>query len=256
MPLSRTGRPDPRLSPTTCAPGRSGPEHNDDTLDQLKQRAASTAPDTICRPAAPEIDLQEEDPARRRARPPDVQEERGLPEEGEAVEPKRLVFVDESGVTTAMTRPTAGPRAASGRRLGPRLVESLTVIAALVWTGYVPRWCSRVDRHRGVRVVCRAGAGAGAARRRRGRMDNLSPHQAHAAAAAVSGGARLLPLPPYSPTTRRSRDSGRRSSVPPPVAAQNKDAVYDALGESSKVTTQTSSAGSSSRSCARHIKPL
>ena len=71
--------------------------------------------------------------------------------------------------------------------------------------------------------------------------DNLSPHQAYAAAAAVRrAGARLLPLPPYSPDyTPIERLWSKVKAYLRRVAAQNKDAVYDALGEAlEKVTTQ------------------
>ena len=64
---------------------------------------------------------------------PDVQEEReSFREEVEPIEPGRLVFVDETGVTTAMT-PGYG-RAPSGERVvdpAPASWESMTVIAAL-----------------------------------------------------------------------------------------------------------------------------
>src|SRR6187397_2913220 len=64
---------------------------------------------------------------------PEVQEERReFAEAVEPIEPKRLVFVDETGVTTAMT-PAYG-RAPKGERVeasAPASWESVTVIAAL-----------------------------------------------------------------------------------------------------------------------------
>ena len=63
----------------------------------------------------------------------DVREQRSsFLEEVEPIEPKRLVFVDETGVTTAMT-PAYG-RAPSGERVeasAPASWESVTVIAAM-----------------------------------------------------------------------------------------------------------------------------
>ena len=64
---------------------------------------------------------------------PEVQEERSsFRDEVEPIEPKRLVFVDETGVTTAMT-PAYG-RALKGERVeasAPASWESVTVIAAI-----------------------------------------------------------------------------------------------------------------------------
>ena len=66
--------------------------------------------------------------------------------------------------------------------------------------------------------------------------DNLSPHQASAAAAAVRrAGARLLPLPPYSPDyTPIERLWSKVKAYLRRVAARNKDAVYEALGEANR----------------------
>ena len=63
----------------------------------------------------------------------EIQEERRLfLDEVESIEPKRFVFVDETGVTTAMT-PSYG-RAPRGERVeasAPASWESVTVIAAM-----------------------------------------------------------------------------------------------------------------------------
>ena len=77
-------------------------EHNDDTLDQLEQRGGfNCSLTTIWRsPAATEIDLQEETQHADERDRPDVQEKRrSFRRKVKRVEPKRLVFVDESGVT-------------------------------------------------------------------------------------------------------------------------------------------------------------
>ena len=73
---------------------------------------------------------------------PEVQEERReFAEDVEPIEPKRLVFVDETGVTTAMT-PTYG-RAPKGERVessDPASWESVTVIAAMGLDGVRVPW--------------------------------------------------------------------------------------------------------------------
>lgn len=74
---------------------------------------------------------------------PEVQEERtSFREEIEPIEPKRLVFVDETGVTTAMT-PAYVP-APSGERVQASVSasaswESVTVIAAIGLDRFVRR---------------------------------------------------------------------------------------------------------------------
>ena len=179
-------------------------EHNDDTLDQLKQRGGfNCSLTTISRPASTEIDLQEEDPARRRARPAGRPGEAAVvPEEGEAGRAETAGFRgrvggdhgDDPGHRRA-------PARRAGRRLGPRLVGiadrdrrvgSGRGTCPLVFPGSTDTAAfeSYVEQvlvpelHAGDVVV----------------WDNLSPHQAYAAAAAVRrAGARLLPLPPYSP---------------------------------------------------------
>ena len=134
---------------------------------------------------------------------PDVQLRReSFLEVIEPIDPGRLVFVDETGVTTAMT-PTYG-RAPRGERVvdsAPGSWESVTVIAAVRLDGveaalavpgasdaatfltYVERMLAPTLR-RGDVVI----------------FDNLSSHFAPGVAEAIRRvGARVLPLPPYSP---------------------------------------------------------
>ena len=70
--------------------------------------------------------------------------------------------------------------------------------------------------------------------------NNLSPHQAYAAAAAVRrAGPRLLPLPPYSPDYTPIERLWSKVKAYLRRAQRDKDAVYDALGEAlEKVTLQ------------------
>ena len=221
-------------------------EHNDDTLDQLKQRGGFNCSLTTiwrtlrrqrltCKKKTQRADERDR---------PDVQEKRrSFRRKVKRVEPKRLVFVDESGVTTAMTQAYGwAPRGERAVGSAPSSWESLTVIAALGLDGVraplvfpgstdTAAFESYVEQvlvpelHAGDVVV----------------WDNLSPHQASAAAAAVRrAGARLLPLPPYSPDyTPIERLWSKVKAYLRRVAARNKDAVYEALGEAlEKVTTQ------------------
>ena len=86
--------------------------------------------------------------------------------------------------------------------------------------------------------------------------DNLSPHQAYAAAAAVSGRVPgSYPCRPTAPDYTPIRETlVEGQGVPPPGREQNKDAVYDARESRwEKVTPRTSTAGSKlAELCATH----
>ena len=173
---------------------------------------------------------------------PEVQEERSsFREEVEPIEPKRLVFVDETGVTTAMT-PAYG-RAPKGERVeasAPASWESVTVIAAIgldgiraplafpggtnaaIFQTYVEQ--ALVPALRPGDVVI---------------FDNLAAHlRAEVTEAIERAGASVLPLPPYSPDFNpieemfsKFKECLRR------LGARAKDHLYDAIGEALREVT-------------------
>jgi transposase len=175
---------------------------------------------------------------------PEVQEQRrAFRREVEPIAPKRLVFVDEAGVTTAMT-PAYG-RAPRGERVessAPASWRSLTVVAAMGLDG--------------VRAPMAYPGGTGAAtfeayvervlvpELRPGDVvvfDNLAAHLGPAVAEAIEGaGARVLRLPPYSPDFTpieplfsKLKERLRR------LGARTKERLYAALREAlEQVTTQ------------------
>src|SRR3954468_24163519 len=110
-------------------------ETPDATLETLRQRMGiSGSRMIICRALQRlGLPLKKKSPHASERDTPGVRQERGeFAEEVEPIEPSRLVFVDETGVTTAMT-PTYG-RAPAGERVEPSAPaswESVTVIAAL-----------------------------------------------------------------------------------------------------------------------------
>src|SRR5271157_4002027 len=135
-PQAARRRPDPGPEPgRPAAPGASHPgaQRRHPGPASAAGRLRLQPDDYLARLAPVRLDFQEEDPARRRARP--------VRRPGEAasfrrkvkrVEPKRLVFVDETGVTTAMTRAYGwAPRGERAVGSAPGSWESLTVIAAL-----------------------------------------------------------------------------------------------------------------------------
>ena len=157
------------------------------------------------------------------------------------IEPKRLVFVDETGVTTALT-PAYG-RAPRGQRVvgsAPASWGTVTVIAALGLDGVraplafpgstdtaaFQTYVEQVlvpELHEGDVVV----------------FDNLKPHLAAEVAKSIEGaGAKVLPLPPYSPDYTpieemfsKVKQGLRRAE------ARTRTGLYDALGETLRRVT-------------------
>jgi len=157
------------------------------------------------------------------------------------IEPKRLVFVDETGVTTAMT-PSRG-RAPRGERVeaqAPASWESVTVIAAMGLDGVraplalpgsvnAVTFESYVEQvlvpalHRGDVVV----------------FDNLSSHLGPAVTEAIErAGASVLPLPPYSPDfTPIEEMFSKFKEFLRRIGARAKEHLYDAIGEGLREVT-------------------
>jgi transposase len=166
---------------------------------------------------------------------PEVQQKRrDFLEELAGIDPRRLVFVDETGANTSMTR-THG-RAPVGERVHgavPGHWDAVTLICGLRLSGvtapvvfsgatdtaafqsYVEQVL--VPELRPEDVVI---------------WDNLKPHQAQAVVAAVErGGARVVPLPPSSPDLTPieemySKVKGALRSA----AARSTVAIYAAIG--------------------------
>lgn len=154
------------------------------------------------------------------------------------VDPNDLVFVDETGATTAMTR-THG-RAPAGERVEgavPGHWDSVTLVAGLRLSGVVspmafvgamdtPTFESYVEQvlvpglHAGDVVV----------------WDNLKPHQSRAARRLLrAAGARLAPLPPYSPDlTPIEKMYSKVKTTLRSVGARTTTTVYEAMGKALK----------------------
>ena len=159
---------------------------------------------------------------------------RAFRKEVATLDPASLVFVDETGAHTAMTR-TYG-RAPRGQRVQgsvPGHWKSVTLIAGLRLSGVVAPLAfeGATDTPAFEGYVAQALA----PQLRPGEVviwDNLKPHQAAEARRAVEGtGAILMPLPPYSPDLTPieemwSKVKGWLRSA----AARTTEAVYDAMG--------------------------
>ena len=209
----------------------------DATLEQLRQRGGFRCSLTTVWRALRRRGLtykKKDRHADERDRPDVQKKRRWFRREIKRIEPRRLVFVDETGVTTAMTPAYAwAPRGERAAGSAPGSWETVTVIAAVgrdgvraplavggsVDTAVFPTYVEQTlvpELHAGDVVI----------------FDNLKPHRAHGVAEAIAKvGARVLPLPPYSPdyTPIEGMYSKVKASLRR-AAARTKGNLYDALG--------------------------
>jgi len=159
----------------------------------------------------------------------------------EAIEPKRLVFVDETGVTTAMT-PSYG-RAPRGQRVdssAPASWESVTVIAAVGLDGVraplaVPGASNATTFLTYVEEVLVPALRPGDVVV----FDNLASHFTPGVAEAIErAGATVLPLPPYSPDFNPIEELfSKLKEFLRQAAARTRDSLYEALGEALRLVS-------------------
>jgi hypothetical protein len=175
---------------------------------------------------------------------PDVQKKRrSVRRRVQRIEPKRLVLVDETGVTTALTPADAwAPRRARAVGSAPGSWATVTVSAALglegvhaplalpgaIDTAAFPSYVDQVlvpELHAHDVVV----------------FDNLKSHRASGVTAAIEHvGARVLPLPPDSPdSTPIEAMFSKVKAYLRRVAAWTTGGLSDAVGEARRrVTSQ------------------
>jgi len=216
----------------------------DATLEMLKQRLGISGSLMIVWRGLQKLGLplKKKSPHASERDTPEVQaKRRSFRKKIEPIEPKRLVFVDETGVTTAMT-PAYG-RAPRGERVEasePASWESVTVIAAMgldgvraplafpggvnaaIFESYVEQVLVPALRPGDVVV-----------------FDNLRSHLGPAVAEAIGrAGARVLPLPPYSPDyTPIEEMFSKFKQFLRRVGARAKEHLYDAIGEGLREVT-------------------
>jgi transposase len=179
---------------------------------------------------------------------PEVQEQRKeFREELAGIDPRRLVFVDECGADTAMTR-TQG-RAPVGQRVytdAPAHWDSITLtcgmrLAGVTATLAFPGATNTATFETYVEEVLVPGLRPGDVVV----WDDLKPHQSEGAIEAVEAvGAEVVPLPPYSPDLTPieemfSKVKGAMRSA----AGRTKEAVYAAFGSALHDVTPENIAG-------------
>jgi transposase len=179
---------------------------------------------------------------------PDVQEQRREFCEGLAgVDPQRLVFVDECGANTAMTR-TYG-RAPVGQRVDtntPGHWESITLISGMRLSGVTATLAfpgatntDVFETYVAEVLVPELKPGDVVI------WDNLKPHESEEAIEAVeAAGAEVVPLPPWSPdlTPIEEMISKVKGSLRS-AAARTKETVYAAFGSALHDVTLENIAG-------------
>jgi transposase len=219
-------------------------EDPDATLEALKQRLGISGSIRIVWRALQklEITLKKKSPhAAERDRPEVREKRRSFRRQVKPIEPKRLVFVDETGVTTAMT-PTYG-RAPRGERVeasAPASWESVTVIAALGLGGVraplaLPGAVNAATFESYVEQVLVPALRAGDVVV----FDNLKSHLGPAVFEAIErAGARVLPLPPYSPDfTPIEEMFSKFKGFLRRFGARAKDHLYEAIAEGLRMVT-------------------
>jgi transposase len=180
-------------------------KHNDDTLDELRQRGGFDCSLTTIRRALRRHGLtrkKKSQHADERDRPDVKRKRRSFRGRVKRVEPGRLRFVDESGVNTAMARRYAwAPRGVRAVGSAPGKWESFTTVAALGLDGVhaplvLPGAIDAAAFESYVEDVPVPALHPGDVVVR----DNLPSHQGHTPASAVRrAGARLMFLSPYGP---------------------------------------------------------
>jgi len=244
-PRPHGGGVEPTLDPAALERLRKLVETTPDaTLESLRQQMGiSGSRMIICRALRKlGLPLKKKSPHASERDTPEVQEGRREFAQGvEPIEPERFVFVDETGVTTAMT-PAYG-RAPKGERVessAPASWESVTVIAALAPDGVraplaiegavnAATFLAYVEQvlvpalHRGDVVI----------------FDNLSSHLSPDVTAAIErAGASVLPLPPYSPDFSPIEEMfSKLKGFLRRVGARAKEHLYDAIGDGLREVT-------------------
>jgi transposase len=209
----------------------------DATLEELRQRlGVSCSTMTIARALRKlRLPRKKKIPRAQEQDRPDVQEKRqGFCAELAGVDPRRLVFVDECGANTAMTR-THG-RAPAGQRVytnTPGRWGSITLTCGLRLSGVTAALAFPGATNTGVFetyveevLVPELKPGDVVI------WDNLKPHESEEAIEAVeAAGARVVPLPPWSPdlTPIEEMVSKVKGSLRS-AAARTKETVYAAFG--------------------------
>src|SRR3954451_6621502 len=219
-------------------------EQPDATLEQLKRRGGFTCSLKTLWHALRQQGLTRKKKTLRadeRDRPDVQAKRRSFRREVKGIEPQRLGFGDETGVTTAMPPTYAwAPRGERAYASAPGAWESVTLTAALALDGVRAPLVFQGSTNattfqayvEGVLVPALQEGDVVV-------FDNLSAHLGPAVAESIErAGARVLPLPPWSPDyTPIEEMYSKVKEFLRRVAARVKGDLYDAIGEALKEVT-------------------
>jgi transposase len=251
LPQPHAGGPHPLLDADACqrllALVREQP---DATLAELRARlGVPCSLSTICRALRRHgISRKKKTLHAQQQDTPEVQARRAAFEERSAtVGPMHLIFVDETGATTAMTR-THGRAPLGERVVGsvPGDWKNVTLIAGLRLAGVMaPFTFAGATDQDAFRTSVK---GVLAPVLQPGDVviwDNLQPHQdAEVIAAVQSAGARVEPLPPYSPDETPIEELfSKTKAFLRQVAARTTEAVMQAFGDALNLVTPWDTTG-------------
>jgi transposase len=240
------GRPPARDGEGLERPRALVRKRSDATLEQLRQGLGLSGSIMVVWRALKTLDITVKKKSRHadERNRPDVQRKRHrFRRDVKAIDPKRLVFVDRTGVTTAMT-PTYG-RAPRGERVdasAPASWESVTLTAAVGLDG--PRAPLAFLGATNATAFRAYVEGVLAPAPRPGDVvvfHNMAPHLKPGRAEAIErAGASVLPPPPYSPDyTPIEEMLSKVKAILRRIGARSRGALYDAFGEALRqVTTQ------------------
>ncbi len=222
----------------------------DATLEECRQRLGVSCSLMTLSRALRQLELPRKKKvprAQEQDRPEVQQQRREFCEELAGLDPRRLVFVDECGANTAMTR-THG-RAPVGQRVytnTPGGWESITLTCGLRLSGVTAplafRGATNTDTFESyVEDVLVPELKPGDVVI----WDNLKPHKSEEAIEAVEGaGARVLPLPPWSPgLTPIEEMVSKVKGAMRPAGARTTEAVYAAFASALHDVTPDNIAG-------------
>src|SRR5512135_282515 len=213
-------------------------EQPDATLEQLRQRGGFRCSLTTLWRALRRQRLTYKKKslyASQRDRPDVQQKRRSFRREVREIEPKHLVFVDETNLTTTMTPAYAwAPRGQRAVDSTPASWETFTVIAALgldgvraplAFPGATDTAAFQTDVEQVLVPELHAGDVVV--------FDNLKPHLASGVAAAIKqAGADVLPLPPSSSDSTPIEELwSKAKQFLRRVAARSRAILHDALGQ-------------------------
>lgn len=169
-------------------------------------------------------------------------------EQASRIDPDRLIFLDESGLTTDLTRRYGGARRGQRVRQGvPTLHwQTLSILGAIRRSGWVAAMSIKAATDGDIFLACleqvlgpKLQPGDVVV------MDNLTAHKVAGVRERIEArGAKLLYLPPYSPDFNPIEQMWSKvKNALRTAGARTEDALYTAIAQALKSVTSTNATG-------------